>query len=120
MRCSNKGQPEQQATILCECVCVRCWMWWVLSPVSRARVHMQEKVDTSRFILRRPAENSKMPSIHSPKPRRHWRRGHTEPSQKISLASSGLDLRQEDNMRYQHRRTRSLRSNPQFLLGPSQ
>lgn len=78
-------------------------MWWIFSPVSRARVHMQEKVDTSRFILRRLAENSKMASIHSPKPRRHWRRAHTEPSQKISLASSGLDLRQEDSVKYQHK-----------------
>lgn len=55
---------------------------------------MQEKVETSRFILCRLVENSKMLSIHSPKPRRHWRRGQTEPSQKISFPSSGLDLKQ--------------------------
>lgn len=59
---------------------------------------MQEKVDTSRFILCKLAENSTMLSIHSPKPRRHWSRCHTEPSQKISFPSSGLDLKQYDSL----------------------
>lgn len=68
------------------------------SPVTRARLQMQEKVDTSRFILCRLAENSTMLSIHSPKPRRHWSRCHTEPSQKISFPSSGLDLKQSDSL----------------------
>lgn len=69
-----------------------------VSPLTRARVHMQEKVDTSRFILCKLAENSTMLSIHSPKPRRHWSRCHTEPSQKISFPSSGLDLKQYDSL----------------------
>lgn len=66
------------------------------SPVTRARVQMQEKVETSRFILCRLAENSAMLSIHSPKPRRHCSRCHTEPSQNTSFPSSGLDLKNEN------------------------
>lgn len=68
-------------------------MFLDVSPVTRARVHIQEKVETSKFILCRLAENSTMLSIHSPKPRRHWSRCHTDPSQKISFPSSGLDLK---------------------------
>lgn len=69
-----------------------------VSPVTRARVQMQEKVETSRFSLCRLAENSTMLSIHSPKPRRHWSRCHTDPSQKISFPSSGLDLKYYDSL----------------------
>ncbi len=77
---------------------IRSLVFWSVSPVTRARLHMQENVDTSRFILCRLAENSTMLSIHSPKPRRHWSRCHTDPSQKISFPSSGLDLKQYDSL----------------------
>jgi len=69
------------------CVCVGG-----VSPVTSASVQTQEKVDTSRSMRRRPAQKATMPSIHSPKPRRHWSRCHTEPSQNTSFPSSGLDL----------------------------
>lgn len=69
-----------------------CVHEWCASPVSSTRLHIQEMVATSRLIFCRAAENSRMASTHWPKPRRHWGRSHTEPSQKCSRASSGSDL----------------------------
>lgn len=80
------------------CISGQTKVFLSISPVTKARVHMQEKVDTSKFILCRLAENSTMLSIHSPKPRKHWSRSHTDPSQKISFPSSRLDLKQYDSL----------------------
>jgi len=72
---------------------------FVVLPVIRASAEIQEKVAMSKSILWRLAENSTIPSSHSPNPRRHCSRCHTEPSQNTSFPSSGLDLRDKGDSR---------------------
>lgn len=62
------------------------------SPVMMTRAARQEKEGTSTFMRCRLWENSRMASIHSPKPRTHCCRCSTTPLQKMSFPSSGLEL----------------------------
>lgn len=72
----------------------RAWGWGG-SPVMMTRAARQEKEGTSTLMRCRLWENSRMASIHSPKPRTHCCRCSTTPLQKMSFPSSGFELAAE-------------------------